>query len=54
MAKQVSCADAGMDCEFMIRSEDEPELIGMVQQHVQQVHDTDIAESDIRDLMQTV
>ena len=54
MAKQVSCAEAGMDCEFMIRSENEPELIDFVQQHARDVHDTEMSRSDIENLMTTV
>ncbi|MFB6171416.1 MAG: DUF1059 domain-containing protein [Haloarculaceae archaeon] len=54
MAKQLSCQDAGIDCEFMIRSEDESELIEMVQQHARDVHDMEMSQSDVQDLIQTV
>ena len=54
MAKELRCRDAGMDCDFMIRSENENELIEFAQQHVQDTHDQEMSRSDIRDMLKTV
>lgn len=51
MAYQMSCQDAGIDCEFMIRSEDRDELVTFVQQHAQDVHDTEMSSSEVRNLL---
>lgn len=51
MAKQISCEDAGMDCAFMIRSESEDELVGMVQDHAEHQHHVEMSENDVRELM---
>ncbi|MFB6188771.1 MAG: DUF1059 domain-containing protein [Halapricum sp.] len=53
MAYELSCRDAGMDCDFMIRSEDRDELISFVQQHAQDVHDTEMSRSDVTDLIKS-
>ena len=53
MAHQLSCADAGMDCDFMIRSEDKDELVSFARQHVEDVHDQSMSKSDIEDLVTT-
>lgn len=42
MVKQISCINAGFeDCEFLIRSEHEEEVIEFARQHAKAVHDTD-------------
>lgn len=51
MAYQMSCQDAGIDCDFMIRSEDRDELVSMVQQHAKDTHNQDMSKSDVQDLM---
>lgn len=51
MVKQISCREAGMDCEFLIRDENEDELVDLVQQHAERSHNTELADSDVRDLM---
>jgi predicted small metal-binding protein len=48
MAREISCRDAGFDCDFMIRSENEEELIEFVQQHAKETHDTEMSSSDVR------
>lgn len=53
MAHEVSCRDAGYDCDFMIRDENEDELIKFVQQHAKEAHDTDMSEGDIRGAWKT-
>jgi predicted small metal-binding protein len=40
-----------MECEFMIQSEDEGEIIRDVKQHVTNVHGISMSDEDIRKLM---
>lgn len=54
MAKEVVCRDAGYDCDFVIRSENESELIEMVQEHARETHDTEMSSDDVRGAMKTV
>lgn len=54
MAKEIVCRDAGYDCDFMIRSENEDELVEFVQRHARDTHDTDMSRSDIESAWQTV
>lgn len=54
MVKQVVCRDAGLDCNFMIQSEDEGEIIRDVKQHATNVHGMSMSDSDIRKLMKEV
>lgn len=51
MVKEVNCKEAGFDCEFMVRNENEDELVGFVQQHAEQTHDMSISRDDIRGFM---
>ena len=47
MANQFDCIVDG--CEFMVRSEDEDEVVDMVQQHGQNHHpDVKVTEEEIR------
>jgi predicted small metal-binding protein len=42
MVKEISCINAGFeDCEFLIRSENEEEVIEFAQQHARKTHDTE-------------
>jgi predicted small metal-binding protein len=50
MTKEMSCSD----CSFMIRSENDDELIEFVQKHAREAHDTDMAADDIRAAWKTV
>lgn len=54
MAKQVSCREMGIDCVFQIRDSDEAELIEFVRRHAERVHDMDLSESDVREVMRDV
>lgn len=54
MAKEIVCRDAGYDCDFMVRSENEDELVEMVQKHAKDVHDTDMSRADITGAWKTV
>lgn len=38
MAKELRCADVGMECEFVTRAETEGELMEKVVQHAMDVH----------------
>ena len=51
MAKEVVCRDAGYDCDFQIRDENEDELIQFVQQHSEQTHDAPVSREDVQGLM---
>jgi predicted small metal-binding protein len=53
MAKEIACRDAGYDCDFMIRDENESELIEFIQTHAKEAHDTDMSPSDIRGVWKT-
>jgi predicted small metal-binding protein len=55
MVKEVSCKEAGYDdCEFLIRDENEDELIELVQHHAEHTHDMSIAREDVEGLVKTV
>lgn len=54
MVKQIACRDAGYDCDFEIRSENEDEMIGFVKEHAQNVHGVGMSNDDIRGVMKTV
>lgn len=44
MAREYSCSQ----CEFMIRSENDDELIEFVREHAEDAHDMSVSEDDIR------
>lgn len=54
MTKEISCREAGYDCDFMMRSENEDELIEFVQEHARETHDMEMSASDIRGVWSTV
>ena len=55
MVHEVNCKSAGYDdCGFLIRSENEAELIQMVQQHAEGTHDQAVSVTDVRGLLQDV
>lgn len=54
MAYEIVCADAGYDCDFMIRSEDEEEIVQFVQEHARNVHGDELSESDVEGIRTTV
>lgn len=51
MVKEVSCKEAGYDCEFLIRDENEDELIDLVQRHSEQTHDMSVSREDVQGMM---
>lgn len=54
MAKEIVCREAGYDCDFEIRDENEDELVRFVQEHAKQAHDADMSRSDIEGAWKTV
>lgn len=54
MAKEIVCRDAGYDCDFEIRSENEQELIEFVQEHARETHNAEMSSDDIRSAWNTV
>lgn len=52
MVKEISCVNAGFEnCEFLIRSENEEELIEFAQEHAENVHDTEAPREHIEKIM---
>ena len=44
MAKEVSCIHAGFeDCAFLLRTEDEEELVDVVRAHAERRHGVDVS-----------
>ena len=52
MVKEISCINAGFeDCAFLIRSEDEDELVAFVQQHAERTHDVSVSREHAEKIM---
>lgn len=48
MAEEFSCASAGApSCPFMVRDENEDELVTMVQRHAKDMHDENLSRDDV-------
>jgi predicted small metal-binding protein len=47
--KQVSCRDAGADCDFLVRAETEDEIISATSEHACRAHNMCEMSSDLRD-----
>lgn len=47
MVKEIDCKDAGIDCPFMIRDEDDNELASLAQQHVKNTHHKNLSREEI-------
>ncbi|USZ70977.1 DUF1059 domain-containing protein [Natronosalvus halobius] len=55
MVKEVQCKDAGFeDCDFVIRDENEDEMVDLVQQHAERTHDKSVSRDDVQGLMNEV
>lgn len=55
MVKEVSCIHAGFeDCEFLVRSEDESELIEFVRKHAERTHDVSVSRKHVEKIMRKV
>jgi predicted small metal-binding protein len=48
MAEEFSCASAGApECPFLIRDENEDELVSMVQKHAKESHNENLSRDDV-------
>lgn len=55
MVKEVSCIHAGFEeCEFLIRSENESELIDIVQRHAERTHDVSVSREHVKQITKEV
>lgn len=55
MVNQVSCKEAGYEeCDFLIQSENQDELIVFVREHAEGTHELDLSQSDVEGLIQDV
>ena len=55
MVKEVSCIHAGFeDCEFLVRSEDESELVEFVRRHAERTHDVSVSREHVERIMREV
>ena len=52
MVKEISCINAGFeDCEFLIRSENDDEVIEFARQHAARVHDTEASREHLETVL---
>lgn len=52
MVKQISCINAGFeDCEFLVRSEDEDEVIEFARRHAKHTHDVDASRDHLEKVL---
>ncbi len=49
MAKIVSCRDAGADCDFVARGDNEEEVLRQVAEHARTDHNMNEIPADVRD-----
>ena len=49
MVKEISCQRAGIDCAFLIRSDDIAALVDVAQNHCSEQHGVDVSEADLRE-----
>lgn len=55
MTKEVSCIHAGFeDCAFLVRSEDEAELVEIVQAHAERTHGVAVSREHVEKIMRDV
>ncbi len=54
MTKEIECKSAGINCPFMLRSENDDELVSFSQQHVKKVHKKDVSRQDILKMAKNV
>ncbi len=48
MAKELRCADVGMDCDFVAKAETQEELLQKVAKHAKEVHGIDEITPDLK------
>lgn len=49
MAYQISCVQ---EDGFMVQSEDEDEVLGIIKRHANEKHDMDLSDDDAREMME--
>lgn len=55
MVKELNCRESGHeDCAFLIRDENEDELVSLVQQQSEQTHGSNLSQDDVRGMMKEV
>ncbi len=55
MSKEIRCINAGFeDCEFLIRSENEEEVIEFAQRHAKETHETDASRDYLEKIMREI
>lgn len=55
MVTEISCINAGFeDCEFLIRSESEEEVIEFAQHHAKNVHNTDAPREHLKKILKEI
>ncbi|WP_224333694.1 DUF1059 domain-containing protein [Haloprofundus halobius] len=55
MVKEVSCIHAGFeDCEFLVRSENEVELVAFVQRHAEETHGVTVSREHVERISRDV
>lgn len=55
MVKEVRCIHAGFEgCEFLIRTEDEAELVEFVRSHAERAHDVSVSAEHVRRIARDV
>ena len=52
MTKEVICGEVTGDCAFHVRSDDEDEVVDVVQRHAETKHAMSLSHSETRDLVQ--
>ena len=48
---QLSCRDAGFDCDFVVRSTNRQELVDIALRHAKGAHGVDVTPKDAEDLI---
>lgn len=52
MVKEISCINAGFeDCDFLVRSENEEEVLEFAKQHAEQTHGTNASREHLEKVM---
>ncbi|WP_101297886.1 DUF1059 domain-containing protein [Halegenticoccus soli] len=52
MVKEISCINAGFeDCEFLVRSENEREVIEFARQHARNTHDAEASPEHLEQIV---
>lgn len=54
MVKQISCRNAGYDCDFAVQSENEDEVVDLARRHAEGTHHIELSREDARGLLEDV